>query len=129
VSFCKEFRVRLTEQEVRGLLEAIDSKCLQLLEEHMKAEDRLHELISADRLGQTPQFEETSRKTIEARNKIVRLESVELQFQNLLRGKTRGRRQKVPLYLTRLRNLRILSGVREKINAKRRKETCKPVGQ
>ena len=70
MSFCKEFRVRLTEQEVRDLLEAIDSKCLQLLEEHMKADDRLRELILADRLGQTPQFKETARKNIEARHAL-----------------------------------------------------------
>lgn len=129
MSFRKEFRVRLTEQEVRDLLEAIDSRCLQLLEEHMKADGRLHELILADRLGQTPQFKETSRKTIEARNKIVRLESVELQFQNLLKGKTHGRRQTVPLYLTRLRNLKILSETRDKISAERRQNLCKPVEQ
>lgn len=129
MSFRKEFRVRLTEQELRDLLEAIDSRCLQLLEEHMKAGDKLDELISVDRLGQTPEYKETSKASIQARNKIMRLESVELQFQNLLKGKTRGRRQNVPLYLTKLRNPRILSQSREKINAERRQNLCKPAAQ
>lgn len=129
MSSCKEFRVRLTEQEVTDLLEAIDSTCLQLLEKHMKADDKLDELISMDRLGQTQEYKETARISTDARNKIVRLESVELQFQNLLKGKTRGRRQNVPLYLTRLRNLKILSETRDKINTERRQNLCKPVEQ
>jgi len=126
----KRFRVRLNEQELRDLLEAVDLKCLQLLEEEMKLKDRIHELVPyKDPSGQSPEFKKAASKSIEARNKIIRLESVELQFKNLLKGKTRGRRQRVPIYLTRLHDWRILSEIREKMKAERRAQECRPLKQ
>jgi len=128
VSLQKQFRVRLNEQELKDLLEAVDLKCLQLLEEEMKLKDKIHELVPyKDPLGQSPEFKEATSISIEARNKITRLESIELQFKNLLKGKTRGRRQRVPIYLARLRDWRILGEIREKIKAERRAQACKPL--
>ena len=121
MSLLKEFRVRLNQEEVETLLEAIDSCCRQLVKQHLLNEDARQDFyrqcsFDADRNPQ-PAAKWNSlceeRSSIEA--KIRRLENLETEFQALLKGKRCGRRPRTPPLQERLWNYGLTSKVHEEI--------------
>jgi len=123
----KEFRVRLNEKELQALLESIDSYCKQLIRKRLLNKEANEELLHSCNFKhwENPEtdakFKTLCQESSAIDAKIRSLESVERQFKDLLKGKTRGRRRRPSFYYgeERLWNPSVENEVREEIKKER----------
>jgi len=123
----KGFRVRLNEKEVQALLEAIDSYCKQLLKKRLLNKEANEELLHSCNFKHWENPETDAKFKLLCHEgsvidgKIRSLESVERQFKDLLKGKTRGRRRNPSFHYgeERLWNPQVESEVRQEIRKER----------
>ena len=123
----KEFRVRLNDKELQALLEAIDSYCKQLLKKRLLNKEANEELLHSCNFKhwENPEtdarFKTLCQESSIIDNKIRSLESVERQFKDLLKGKTRGRRRNPSFHYgeERLWNPYVENEVRQEIRKER----------
>jgi len=123
----KEFRVRLDQKEIEALLEAIDAYCKQLIKKRLLNKEANEELLRSCNFKhwENPEtdakFKTLCQESSAIDAKIRSLESVERQFKDLLKGKTRGRRRKPSFYFgeERLWNPSVENEIRREIKKER----------
>jgi len=104
----QEFRVRLDAKELKGLLQATDLYCIHLVKLHILKEREKDKFLQQcnfdtnqnDQVALKWQVLREERKEIET--KIRSLESLETEFEALLKGKRCGRRPKTAFNKERL---------------------------
>jgi len=123
----KEFRVRLNEKELQALLESIDSYCKQLIKKRLLNKEANEELLHSCNFKHWENPETDAKFKLLCHEgsvidgKIRSLESVERQFKDLLKGKTRGRRRNPSFHYgeERLWNPSVENEIREEIKKER----------
>lgn len=104
----KEFRPRLTGEMLEVLCEAISTEANRLAkiyEERRKLHTELAcKLMEIDQINfdKDPEYQKLGMEVEEARQKVLLLEQVGLQFRRLINNKTKGRRRVIKPWLSRI---------------------------
>ena len=119
----KQFHVKLSEREVRTILEIVEVGCLRFMVKSEKAKHKISALLATDPYGSSPEFKQLSNVSIESENKFHTLEAIEKHLSRILKGKTRGRRGNVSPYESRFRDFSFIQKVQEV--TKKEEQLCK----